>query len=234
MPVQNGAYVYRIPPYGYFKTSAPMPSGWVADEYCYVHGKVEQPLSTNEDATGMVWNDGVDTGSENNTPLPAHRSLFIGTEKQFQLTGRVGSWVGPLNPTTMKYRLQGRDFRYKDLSKHNFSHMNLVGTNLSCVLHGANLQGANLRYAVVSSDLTHASLRGANLQEADLLDGTWIDTDFTHADMRRAHLHRVEFQQAKLTGANLRGLQYDSATKWPHGFNPKQHGAILVPSVSIE
>jgi hypothetical protein len=33
---------------------------------------------------------------------------------------------------------------------------------------------------------------------------------------------------ANLTHAGLRGARYDRATRWPAGFDPRAHGAILV------
>jgi hypothetical protein len=34
-------------------------------------------------------------------------------------------------------------------------------------------------------------------------------------------------QGAKLRGAKLHGALYDSHTRWPHGFDPRRHGAVL-------
>ena len=32
-----------------------------------------------------------------------------------------------------------------------------------------------------------------------------------------------------LTGADLTGARYDHLTRWPAGFDPARHGAILTP-----
>jgi uncharacterized protein YjbI with pentapeptide repeats len=110
-------------------------------------------------------------------------------------------------------------------------------------LHGADLRGAFL----ASLNLRRSDLSDANLAGADL-SGTCL----RRADLRRADLCQADLSDADLTGANLAqtklfgamlaspfatavliqtrwtGARYDQRTRWPAGFNPQAHGAILV------
>src|SRR5438094_10153551 len=84
---------------------------------------------------------------------------------------------------------------------------------------GANLRGAMLpgvplpRVNLTGANLGRANLDSANLQGADLND---------------AKLQGAKLRGATLTGADLTGARYDVRTRWPKGFDPLQHGAILV------
>jgi uncharacterized protein YjbI with pentapeptide repeats len=96
-------------------------------------------------------------------------------------------------------------------------------------LHGANLCGANLRGA----DLTHACLNGATLAGADLRGVCFDDTpmgltyvDFLLLDKVTGRWRSVP--PVTLMNVDLRGARYDRTTRWPAGFDPKRHGAILV------
>jgi hypothetical protein len=80
---------------------------------------------------------------------------------------------------------------------------------------GPQLRGAKLRRAV----LVHATLRGADLRGADLIG----------ADLRGADLSGADLTGARLADANLTGACYNSHTRWPAGFDPRQHGAMPAP-----
>jgi uncharacterized protein YjbI with pentapeptide repeats len=62
------------------------------------------------------------------------------------------------------------------------------------------------------ADLRYADLRGADLTE----------TELNQADLRGTNL-----AGAKLDGAKLAGAVYDRHTRWPAGFDPRKHGAVL-------
>ena len=58
------------------------------------------------------------------------------------------------------------------------------------------------------------------------------------ADMRGADLRGADLTGANLGGAiytrrgwvsTVRGTRYDAYTRWPAGFDPLKHGAILSP-----
>jgi uncharacterized protein YjbI with pentapeptide repeats len=97
-------------------------------------------------------------------------------------------------------------------------------------LQGADLQAADLRGAALwGADLSGANLRGADFREADFA-GTNLSED-QWAQMREwlgADVPRTNLAGADLAGVDLRGACYGSDTCWPQGFDPVQHGAVLV------
>ena len=114
-------------------------------------------------------------------------------------------------------------------------------------LQGAHLVGTDLRNAsLAGADLNHANLQGADLGGAYLLGGHSVkvlrgpgkptlqlkprQTDLRGADLRGANLQgaRLNIRDSRIPGVLLSGARYDVATRWPQGFDPKKHGAILV------
>ena len=96
-------------------------------------------------------------------------------------------------------------------------------------LQRATLTGANLRRAdLLLSKLEHARLGGANLEGARLSGATLYGADLRGADLVGAHLLGYQVFDIVEPSANLAGAQYDTRTRWPGGFHPAQHGAILV------
>ena len=76
-------------------------------------------------------------------------------------------------------------------------------------LRGADLSRADLAGAqLFNANLPGAELGGANLQDANL---------------EGANLQDANLEGAKLGGANLQGIKHDRSTRWPEGFNLKQH-----------
>jgi uncharacterized protein YjbI with pentapeptide repeats len=74
-------------------------------------------------------------------------------------------------------------------------------------------------------------LRGANLTGAKLSflgeDGFYV-TDLSHADLANAKLQSADLSRAIITAAKFTGARYDPLTRWPSGFDPTAHGALLV------
>lgn len=67
------------------------------------------------------------------------------------------------------------------------------------------------------SSLIACSLRNARLNNAILYD----------VDLSKAVLHGADLTGANLTKVKLSGSSYNSATKWPAGFDPVRAGAVL-------
>jgi Pentapeptide repeats (8 copies) len=89
------------------------------------------------------------------------------------------------------------------------------------ILTNANLSGSNLRGALLEDtecrtyiDLTGANLRGASLKRVN----------FGSANLTRAHLEGADFTGAELRLTDLSGATADNSTKWPSGFEPRDHG----------
>jgi hypothetical protein len=139
------------------------------------------------------------------------------------------------NATLFNARLRSADLRGADLQAAQLGGADLAGANL----RGANLVGAKLRLV---------RLQGAQLQKADL-----HGADLTNIDLRGADLRGADLTGAKLflTLADLQGgppglpvptlnearrrvspkftgAHYDVHTRWPNGFDPQRHGAVLV------
>ena len=77
--------------------------------------------------------------------------------------------------------------------------------------------------ALTNADLQFADLRGADLREArlrviDLIRPGWRTPTYVEATRRRL----------KLADVILTGARYDAHTRWPVGFDPQHHGAVLV------
>lgn len=60
----------------------------------------------------------------------------------------------------------------------------------------------------------NADLRAANFRGADLFGACFVGADLRGAD----------FREADLTAADLDYAVYDSNTRWPRGYDPRQHG----------
>jgi len=86
-------------------------------------------------------------------------------------------------------------------------------------LSGAYLAGANLEKA----SLAWANIQGANLEKAYLKEAY-----LKEADLKRANLTGADLEGARLLGANLKRATYNSETKFNTGFNPEDHGMVLV------
>jgi hypothetical protein len=80
-------------------------------------------------------------------------------------------------------------------------------------LHEAQLQGADLQ--------------GALLQGACLIDAHLQGTILAGAQLQEAQLQGAELTDADLRDADLQDARYDLRTRWPAGFDPRQHGARL-------
>jgi uncharacterized protein YjbI with pentapeptide repeats len=140
--------------------------------------------------------------------------------------------------------LRGADLQAADLRGANLSAVYAYNRKIEgrvwglgasgAQLQGASLEGADLQAAALwGADLSGANLRRANLRQADFA-GTHLSPD-ERAEVRRwahADLPRTDLTDADLMGADLRGALYNSDTRWPVGFDPREHGAELVPQTS--
>ena len=135
----------------------------------------------------------------------------------------------------------------RDLSGVPLAGACLAGVDLRWTdLSGRDLRGADLRSAhLTRADLRRALLCGANLESAYL-----ADADLRQADLRKSRLAAATLQNADLREADLRGADfigrgaplvlwdkdlggarftgaiYDSATRWPVGFDYVARGCI--------
>lgn len=106
------------------------------------------------------------------------------------------------------FNLSGKDMHGRSLNGADLRDANLRGANFSFArLSAANLTGANL---------TAANLRGAHLNKADL----------SEADLSGADLSFANLDGANLDAAHLMHAKYDSATRWPEGFDFRHSGAF--------
>jgi hypothetical protein len=82
--------------------------------------------------------------------------------------------------------------------------------------------------------LTGLRLVNANLFGADLRGAIVGRVDMTRAELRHADLRGVDLSQANLSEALLYGARYDENTRWPFGFDPQQHGAVLTTTRDLQ
>lgn len=79
-----------------------------------------------------------------------------------------------------------------------------------------------------AADLGQADLRGAYCSNVNLMDANLRDTNLAGADLARANLCGADLAETGLLGAELGGASYDSNTRWPEAFDPRQHGATEI------
>lgn len=109
--------------------------------------------------------------------------------------------------------LKDGSLRYTNFQYANLQDAYLEGADLQrTVFFGANLQNARL----MGTRLNGALIQYAQLQGAVLLG----------ADLRNAYLMGTNVEGANLAGSHFEGAIYNSTTRWPEGFDPKQQGAI--------
>lgn len=131
--------------------------------------------------------------------------------------------------------LKGAKFPVANLAGAHLERANLQGANLwRANLQGADLLSANLQSADLWSanfqgvDLWRADLRGAHMERADLQRANLERVYLQGADLLAADLRGADLRRANLQGAILDAARYNSATRWPEGFDPVAAGAILV------
>jgi uncharacterized protein YjbI with pentapeptide repeats len=140
----------------------------------------------------------------------------------------LGALVGRLRPYWVaKYHGEGADLRGAVLVFAPLSDADLFRARLN----EASLRTANLREA----SLDEAQLQRADLRDADLSDAALGGANLAGADLRGADLGDAELlliatgdgREITGTDANFHGARYDRRTRWPAGFDPLKHGAIL-------
>ncbi|MGV3721992.1 MAG: pentapeptide repeat-containing protein [Actinomycetota bacterium] len=116
---------------------------------------------------------------------------------------------------------------WRDLRGADLANADLAGVNLT----NADLRGANLRGAV----LERAHLTGARLEGADLSYAQLAGANFCNAKLRGANLAGANFQgrgvtrvvwETGLSEGWWTGAFYDSSTRWPRGFHPRDRGCV--------
>jgi len=96
VPVEDGEYIFRIPPSGLLKTSSAEQYGWAKDHYYYESKGGVRMLSDTGQNENLIWGkiNCEESGSQGNR---AYEEFFVGTEEQFkeQMKGtrNVGSSV---------------------------------------------------------------------------------------------------------------------------------------------
>lgn len=124
-----------------------------------------------------------------------------------------------VQPTLAGAKLRGKSLAGAELASVDAAWADLRDTDLrGANLSGADLTGANLRRARLCGAKLTATLRRARLNGADLRG----------ADLQGTGLSRQVI--SNIEGADFRGAVYNSATRWPWGFDPKSEGCILVES----
>jgi hypothetical protein len=226
IPLEDGSYVFKIPPSGRMQTSTRLEGTWTEDYYL-VSGGSRQPLEDGNEvlrrsgrnlrgdaltASPFIWDNGQDHWGRGDDREGDRWGAFVGTQEQYQDFGSVygeGHPVRTVNPNwgrggkrLIKARLRGAQLR-----KANLKGANLLWANLT----GARLQGADLRDAIASANLTRADLRQANLSQADLIAATMTGANLGAANLQTADLFNADLRDADMTDANLEGAKLEGA-----------------------
>ncbi|MCX7543011.1 pentapeptide repeat-containing protein [Corynebacterium sp. P5848] len=133
-------------------------------------------------------------------------------------------------------RLDGADLRGAWLAGADLRWADLVGADL----RGARLAGANLRGAhLVGVNLWGAYLAGADLRGACLEGANLLEAHLEGANLLEAHLEGAKLAVKDQDRLLIRPCTFDEKTKWlgasyipstifPEGFDPEDHGMILL------
>ncbi len=78
-------------------------------------------------------------------------------------------------------------------------------------------------------DLSRVNFSRVLLVGTNLHSTTLIKADLRFADLSNADLTNADLTSANMLKTKLAGAKYNSATKWPAGFDPAAAGATLVP-----
>jgi uncharacterized protein YjbI with pentapeptide repeats len=122
------------------------------------------------------------------------------------------------------------DLSKADLRGAILRHACMWGTNLpGAQLQDADLRGAKLPFArLKGADLAGADLRGAILTEITGASYQFDAPEYLPQPIQQSDLYRIMLDAVDFAGVKLTGARYDVHTRWPAGFDPRQHGAVLV------
>ncbi len=147
--------------------------------------------------------------------------------------------------------LSGADLSRVDLSEARLRgaflrNVNLRGADLSGVdLSGVDFKGARIDKAtkiddkwllvwkiinspISDANLSETDLSGANLSGAFLNDPNLSGADLSGADLSGVDLSGADLSETDLRETDLSEARYNTSTKWPGNFDPKEAGAILI------
>lgn len=159
--------------------------------------------------------------------------------REYSLTDRIEVPTKPF----MGLDLQGMNLPLLDLSWSIFdgsdlSHASLVAANMQTTSF-RNVTAGQADFSrswMWQSKLVSFRAEKADFTGAVLVNATLDKANLTGATMARANLEAAFFKNADLTNvlgldsANLRGICYDAATKWPQGFSPPPSAVPVNPS----
>jgi hypothetical protein len=173
---------------------------------------------------------------------------FWEDESGFILTVR-STRTGEILLQSRRRSLSGDDLTDQCLENASLAGIELQYSNLrACNLRGADLRRAQLGGAKLGeaqlqgANLENAHLPAADLQKANLRHARLAGAGFEHADLRGADLRGADFAgrggntvlwEKRLETALLEGACYDTATRWPPGFDPMAKGCVLAENPSV-
>ncbi len=154
------------------------------------------------------------------TTLPATSKAEIRAQWSVLRTGGV-RWNA--------WRAQNPDQKI-DMSRAHLYRMNINQADLS----DAMMEKVSLHWAWAKEvKFDRANLSQGRLHDTDFRRASFVDANLTGAQLRRSKMNDADLRGADLTNAGLKdtiltGAKYNARTKWPAGFDPKAHGAVLV------
>ena len=86
------------------------------------------------------------------------------------------------------------------------------------------------------ADFTEASLKEAYLDKANCEGANFHNGKMLCTRLRGTNLKNANLCWAKMQGAiidektNLTGAKYNDGTRFPNGFDPKQHNMVYIPT----
>ena len=142
-----------------------------------------------------------------------------------RLQGTVWRGTKAQGANFKKARCQGADFQGARLWEKNET----TGQVTKAIFKKAKLQRANMySTALEGLDFRGANLNGANLQQSAALKADFRGANFKGTNLQDSSVQGADFREAKnLNEAKWEEAEYSVNTKFPDGFNPKEHGMRL-------
>lgn len=81
--------------------------------------------------------------------------------------------------------------------------------------------------------MSETRLVGVSFRGCDPHRAQFVRLELTNANLSRCDPHGRDLSHATLTGAGIEPATYDSSTRRPAGFNPKDRGAILAVGLPL-
>jgi len=188
---------------------------------------------TNLQKANLINANLIDTDIADLPPNALEGALYINTDKfpvGFDPNEKGMKHVGQ-GANMSDYNFAGCSFREFDLGKREIVSLEKAQFKRSD-LNLCDLSEMNMKEA----DFTEAYLKEAHLDKANCEGANFHNAKMLCTRLRGTNLKNANLCWAKMQGAiidektNLTGAKYNDDTRFPNGFDPKQHNMVYIPT----